>query len=72
MQCARYCICNEAVNAEYCSSSDMSVVVLYRLERNKDREESVSNMEYLKNVVLKVHTHVCLSKCAPVRVCVCV
>ena len=26
-----------------------------RLERNKEREESISNMEYLKNVVLKVH-----------------
>ena len=25
-----------------------------RLERNKEREEGVSNMEYLKNVVLKV------------------
>ena len=25
-----------------------------RLERNKDREESVSSMEYLKNVILKV------------------
>ena len=25
-----------------------------RLERNKEREESVSNLEYLKNVVLKV------------------
>ena len=26
-----------------------------RLERNKEREEGVSNMEYLKNVVLKVY-----------------
>ena len=25
-----------------------------RLERNREREEGVSNMEYLKNVVLKV------------------
>ena len=25
-----------------------------RLERNKEREEAVSNMEYLKNIVLKV------------------
>ena len=28
-----------------------------RLERNREREERVSNMEYLKNVVLKVWKH---------------
>ena len=29
-----------------------------RLERNREREEGVSNMEYLKNVVLKVRVRV--------------
>ena len=29
-----------------------------RLERNREREEGVSNMEYLKNVVLKVRVSV--------------
>ena len=28
-----------------------------RLERNREREEGVSNMEYLKNVVLKVREY---------------
>ena len=33
-----------------------------RLERNREREEGVSNMEYLKNVVLKVNPshNICL------------
>ena len=31
-----------------------------RLERNREREEGVSNMEYLKNVVLKVGECQCL------------
>lgn len=48
---------------------------LCRLERNKDREESVSSMEYLKNVVLKVHMYACQSVhlyiCVCVYVCVC-
>ena len=34
-----------------------------RLERNREREEGVSNMEYLKNVVLKVGVCVCVSIC---------
>lgn len=35
------------------SSSSFSSIFL-RLERNQVRHEGVSNMEYLKNVVLKV------------------
>lgn len=38
-----------------CADLPMCLLLwLFRLERNKDREESVSNMEYLKNVILKV------------------
>ena len=38
-----------------------------RLERNQEREEGVSNMEYLKNVVLKV----CVTRCNPYKVLLC-
>lgn len=34
--------------------------LLCRLERNQQREESVANMEYLKNVVLKASLFGCV------------
>lgn len=61
MQCACFCTCWWC-----CVLTWLCLLLcLFRLERNKDREESVSNMEYLKNVILKVcmycvHMYVCV------------
>ena len=33
-------------------------VAMYRLERNQEREKKVTDLEYLKNVVLKVSGNV--------------
>lgn len=62
MQCACSCTCWWC-----CVLTWLCLLLcLFRLERNKDREESVSNMEYLKNVILKVCTYRIVCTCTSV------
>jgi hypothetical protein len=48
---------SEATSMRLSDQAKLLKEEIRRLERNKEREESISNMEYLKNVVLKfLHT----------------